>query len=168
MKAAGFSRSKPLKMEVLSPLGFSTLHTMAVLLQNNLNQLGHNVTVRDLELSAWVDRISTKADFDVTTDNYNTVPQDPGGMFNSDNLAPAFNINRFNPPGYAALVTKAATEVNAQRRIQLYHQLQSLLLDEQPLVVVDHFPNLLGAAKSVGGLILGPAGIWDYSRVSIG
>ena len=88
MKAAGFSRSKPLKMEVLSPLGFSTLHTMAVLLQNNLSQLGHQVTVRDLELSAWIDRISTHADFDVTTDNYNTVPQDPGGMFNSDNLAP--------------------------------------------------------------------------------
>ncbi len=168
LKAAGFSKSHPLKMEVLSPLGFATLHTMAVLLQNNLNQLGHNVTVRDLELSAWIDRISTKADFDVTTDNYNTVPQDPGGMFNSDNLAPAFNINRFKSASYTALVNKAATEVNPQKRIQLYRELQRFLLDQQPMVVVDHFPNLLAAAKNVSGLILGPAGIWDYSRTSIG
>jgi ABC-type transport system substrate-binding protein len=168
LKAAGFSQSKPLKMEILSPLGFSTLHAMAVLLQANLNKLGHNVTVRDLELSAWIDRISTHANFDVTTDNYNTVPEDPGGMFNSDNLAPSFNINRFNPPGYAALVKQAASEVNPQKRIQLYRTLQRFLLDEQPMIVVDHIPNLLGASKRLSGLVLGPSGIWDYARMTIG
>ena len=36
------------------------------------------------------------------------------------------------------------------------------------MVVVDHFPNLLGAAKTLSGLILGPAGIWDFSQVSVG
>jgi len=167
LEAAGFSRANPLKAEILSPLGYSSLHTMAVLLQANLNKLGHTVTVRDLELSAWVDRISAHPNFDVTTDNYNTVPEDPGGMFNSDNLAPSFNINRFNPPGYAGLVKQAASEVNPQQRIQLYQQLQKLLLDEQPMIVVDHIPNLLGASKKVSGLVLGPSGIWDYSRLSI-
>jgi ABC-type transport system substrate-binding protein len=89
-------------------------------------------------------------------------------MFNSDNLAPAFNINRFNSASYTAMVNKAATEVNPQKRLQLYRELQRFLLDQQPMVVVDHFPNLLAAAKNVSGLILGPAGIWDYSRTSIG
>jgi peptide/nickel transport system substrate-binding protein len=167
LKAAGFSSSHPLTMEILSPLGFATLHTMAVLLQSNLNKLGHKVTVQDLELSAWIDRISTHANFDVTTDNYNTVPQDPGGMFNSDNLAPKFNINRFNPPGYATLVQRAASEQNATKQIALYRQLQTFLLDEQPMIVVDHIPNLLGASNKIKGLVLGPSGIWDYSHVSI-
>jgi len=168
LEAAGFSRAHPLKMEILNWLGLATLHSMAVLLQANLNKLGHNVTVRDMEASALVDRISAHADFDITTDNYNTVPEDPGGMFNSDNLAPKFNINRFNPPGYAALVQQAASATNGPQRIQLYHNLQKLLLDEQPMIVIDHIPNLLAASKKVNGLVIGPSGIWDYSRVTIG
>ncbi len=167
LKEAGFSSSHPLQMEILNPAGFSTLHAMSVLLQNNLNKLGHHVTVRDLELSAWIDRISAHADFDITTDNYNTVPQDPGGMFNSDNLAPSFNINRFNPPGYAALVHRAATAVNPGKQNQLYRELERLILDEQPMIVVDHIPNLLGASKRISGLILGPSGVWDFSHVTL-
>jgi len=167
LQAAGFSRAHPLKVEILNWLGLATLHSMAVLLQANLNKLGHSCTVRDLEASALVDRISAHANYDITTDNYNTVPEDPGGMFNSDNLAPKFNINRFNPPGYAALVQQAASETDAQQRIQLYRKLQQLLLDQQPMIVIDHFPNLLGASKKANGLVLGPSGIWDYSRVTV-
>jgi ABC-type transport system substrate-binding protein len=167
LKAAGFSGSNPFKMEILNPAGFDTLRAMSILLQDNLNKLGHNVTVRDLELSAWIDRISAHANFDITTDFYNTVPEDPGGMFNSDNLAPKFNINRFNSPTYSAMVQKAATEPNQHKRIQLYRQLQRLLLDEVPMIVVDHIPNLLAGNKRVRGLVLGPSGIWDYKHVSI-
>jgi ABC-type transport system substrate-binding protein len=167
LKAAGFSQSNPLTMEILSPLGYANLHAMAVLLQNNLNKLGHKVTARDLELSAWIDRISAHANFDITTDLYNTVPEDPGGMFNSDNLAPKFNINRFHPAPYTALVNKAASEPNPLKRIQLYRQLQTYLLDEVPTIILDHFGNLLAANKRVKGLVLGPSGIWDWKHVSI-
>jgi hypothetical protein len=34
--------------------------------------------------------------------------------------------------------------------------------------VVDHIPNLLGASKRLSGLVLGPSGIWDYARMTIG
>jgi peptide/nickel transport system substrate-binding protein len=162
---AGFSKQKPLKIEILSPLGYSTLHAMAVLLQDNLNKLGHKVTVRDLELSAWIDKIAAHPTFDVTTDNYNTVPEDPAGMFNSDNLSPKNNINRWNPPGYAKLVTAAATELNPAKRLALYRQLQRILFDEVPMIVVDHIPLILTGAKNVRGLVLGPSGIYDWSGV---
>ncbi|MBN9346422.1 MAG: ABC transporter substrate-binding protein, partial [Devosia sp.] len=79
---AGFTKDNPLKMEILTIQGFDTLKAMALLLQDTLNRLGHDVTVRELEVTVWVDRILTNPDFDITTDNFNTGPEDPASMFN--------------------------------------------------------------------------------------
>ena len=167
LKQAGFSKSNPLKMEILSIVGYPTLKAMAVLLQANLNKLGHKVTITELDISPWIDRIASKPDFDITVDNYNTVPEDPAGMFNSDNLSPKNNINMWNPPGYAALVDKAASEPNPAKRNALYRQLQRLILDEQPMIVIDHIPIIVAAAKNVRGPKLGPSGIYDWSRAQV-
>jgi ABC-type transport system substrate-binding protein len=84
-------------------------------------------------------------------------------MFNSDNLAPTGNINQWNPPGYQALVNKAASEQNPTKRIALYRQLQALIRDEQPMITIDHIPIIV-AAK---GVKLGPSGIYDWSRAQV-
>jgi peptide/nickel transport system substrate-binding protein len=167
LKEAGFSKSHPLKMEILTIVGFASLKSMALLLQDNLNRLGHNVTLRDLEATVWYERFVTKTDFDITVDNFNTVPEDPAGMFNSPNLAPTSNVNLWNPPGYADLVNKAATEIDPTKRIALYRSLQKLILDEMPQITIDHLPLFFLGSKSVSGLVIGPSGIDDYSGVTV-
>ena len=129
---AGFTKDKPLKMEILTPAGFNSLKSMALLLQDNLNRIGHNVTIGELEVTVWIDRILTKPDYDLTTNNYNTGPEDPASMFNSPNLAPAANVSLWNPPGYADLVAKAAAEIDPTKQVELYQELQKLLLEEMP------------------------------------
>ncbi|HEY7537434.1 MAG TPA: ABC transporter substrate-binding protein [Gaiellaceae bacterium] len=167
LQQAGFTKAKPLEIEILSIVGYPTLKAMAVILQANLNKIGMKATITELEISPWIDRIATHPDFDITVDNYNTVPEDPAGMFNSDNLAPAGNINQWNPPGYAALVAKAASEQNPRKRNALYRQLQKLILTEQPFITIDHYPIIVAAAKTVKGVKLGPSGIYDWSRATV-
>lgn len=164
---AGFTRSNPLKMEIMTISGFDSLKSMALLLQDNLNRLGHNVTVRELEVTVWIDRFVTKPDFDITTDNFNTVPEDPAGMFDSPNLAPTSNVNLWNPPGYAELVAKAAAESDPAKRIALYQELQRLILDEMPQITVDHLPLFFLGTSKLSGLVIGPSGIDDYSNVAL-
>jgi peptide/nickel transport system substrate-binding protein len=164
---AGFSKDKPLKMEILTPSGFDSLKSMALLLQDNLNRLGHNVTVRDLDVTVWIDKFVTKPDFDITTDNFNTEPEEPSGMFNSPNLAPTSNVNLWNPPGYADLVAKAAAEMDPAKRKDLYQQLQKLILDEMPQITVDHLPLFYLGTKKFSGLVIGPSGIDDYSNAAL-
>lgn len=164
---AGFSKAKPLKMEILTPTGFNSLKSMALLLQDNLNRLGHAVTVRDLDVTVWIDRILTKPDYDLTTNNYNTVPEDPAGMFNSPNLAPAANVSLWNPPGYADLVAKAQSENDPAKRTELFRQLQRLLLDEMPQLTVDHLPLFFLGTTKLSGLVIGPSGIDDYTKVTL-
>jgi peptide/nickel transport system substrate-binding protein len=167
LREAGFSKANPLKMEILSIVGFDSLKDMALLLQDNLNRLGHNVTVRELEAPVWYDRFVTKTDFDITVDNFNTVPEDPAGMFNSPNLTPGSNVNLWNPSGYADLVKKAATETGPEQRVKLYQELQRLLLDEMPQITIDHLPLFFLAREGVAGLVIGPSGIDDYSGVTV-
>jgi peptide/nickel transport system substrate-binding protein len=167
LKEAGFSKSNPLKMEILTIVGFDSLKAMALILQDNLNRLGHNVTVRELEATVWFDKFVTKPDFDITSDNFNTVPEDPSGMFASPNFAPGSNVNLWNPPGYADLVAKAASETDPAKRVALYQELQRLLLDEMPQITVDHLPLFFLGAKGVSGFVVGPSGIDDYSGVKL-
>jgi peptide/nickel transport system substrate-binding protein len=163
---AGFSKDKPLTMEIITPAGFDSLKSMALVLQDNLNRLGHKVTVSELDVTVWIDRIVTKPDYDVTTNNYNTGPEDPASMFNSPNLTPAKNVSLWNPPGYADLVAKAAAEIDPQKQIDLYQQLQKLLLEEMPQLTIDHLPLFFLSAGDAGkALVIGPSGIDKYNAI---
>lgn len=164
---AGFTAEKPLTMEILTIQGFDTLKSMALLLQDTLNRIGHKVTVRELEVTVWIDRILTKPDFDITTDNFNTGPEDAASMFNSPNLAPASNVNQWNPPGYADLVAAAASENDPAKRIELYQQLQTLILDEMPQITINHLPLFFLGNEASNALVIGPSGIDDYTKIAL-
>ena len=167
LASAGFTKQRPLTMNILTPepTALPTLAAMAATLQSTLNSLGHKVTTTGLAAAPWIDKIVTHPDYDVTTDNYNTVPIDPGTILTTSNYDPSDNVNQFDPPAYASLVKEATSEANPTKRQQLYKEIQSYLLDEQPCVIVDHFPVLIGASKRVNGLVPLPIGPYDYSRV---
>lgn len=163
---AGFSKDKPLKMEILTIQGFDSLKSMALILQDNLNRLGHQVTVRELEATVWLERVLTKPDYDITTDNFNTGPEDPASMFNSPNLAPTANVNQWNPDGYADLVSRAGAELDPAKQAALYHELQKLILEEMPQITVDHLPLFFLGTEGAKALVIGPSGIDDYTKVT--
>lgn len=164
---AGFSKEKPLKMEVLTIQGFDSLKSMALILQDNLNRLGHQVTVRELEATVWLERVLNKPDYDITTDNFNTGPEDPASMFNSPNLAPTANVNQWNPEGYADLVKRAGAELDPAKQVALYQELQKLILEEMPQITVDHLPLFFLGTEGAKALVIGPSGIDDYTKVTV-
>lgn len=165
---AGFSRANPLTVDILNPTGFPTMQAMALTLQSSLNSLGHKVTVTNLAVAPWIDQIVTHPNFDITTDNYNTLPIDPGSVLTSSNYSPASNVNQFAPAEYTQLISEATAQPNAAKRLELYDQIQSYLLDEQPCIIVDHYPVMIGASSNVKGLVPGPIGPYDYTRTTIG
>ncbi len=163
---AGFGKEKPLVMEILTIQGFDSLKSMALILQDNLNRIGHQVTVRELEVTVWLERVLNKPDYDITTDNFNTGPEDPASMFNSPNLAPAANVNQWNPEGYADLVNKAGAELDPANQVALYQELQKLILEEMPQITVDHLPLFFLGTEGAKSLVIGPSGIDDYTKVT--
>ena len=166
LKQAGFTDKKPLTMQIIGPTGYPTLHDAAILLQSTLTGLGHKVTVEDLDLATWLDRIVTTSNFDITTNLYGERGPDPTGLFNANDYAPT-NWLGFDPPGYAALLQKAASETNMSERIKLYQQIQTFVLEEMPTIVIDHTPELLAGSSAVSGFVIQPDNLYDFSHVSL-
>ena len=167
LQQAGYTKDNPLKIEILTPNFAPTRKQGALLLQNNLNQLGHKVTIADVETSTWVDRIEAHAQYDVTVVRYDVLPADPSGIFNSEMLSPSFNLSRWSTSDYADKVAGAAKELDTQKRISDYQDLQRLVLDEVPIFTINHMPIIPSMLKTVKGLVVGPDAVWDYSAVSI-
>lgn len=164
---AGFDKDNPLKMEILTIQGFDTLKSMALILQDSLNRLGHDVSVRELEATVWIDRILNNPDYDITSDNFNTGPEDPASMFNSPNLAPTANVNQWNPEGYADLVNRAGAELDPAKQVALYQELQELILEEMPQITVNHLPLFFLGSDGTEALVIGPSGIDDYTKIAL-
>ena len=158
--------AKPLTFEILNIEGDETGRAAALVLQANLNKLGNNVTVRDLAGATWVDRVVTTGDYDVSTDFFVTIPEDPHGMFAAENLNAA-NLNKWTPPHFLKLRARAAQERNPKKRIQLYRQLQQLLLEEVPMIVLTHYPLSIAYARGVQGPTIGPSDFRDWAVAKI-
>ena len=167
LAAAGFSNQKPLSLEILNPNGYPTLTAAAVLLQGSLGSLGHKVTVTNLEVGAWLDRIITKPDFDATTDWGYTFGPDESGLFSNVILAPDKNIGQYYSPAWKKAVKAAGSERNPKRRTQLYRQVQRYLLEDQPLVVFDDMPATHATSSKVRNLTMGGTGLIEFQRTSV-
>ena len=145
-------------------MGYPTLKAMAVILQANLNKIGMKATITELEISPWIDRIASHPDFDITVDNYNTVPEDPAGMFNSDNLAPENNINMWNPPG----TRRSSPRPRANPTREAHRALPAAAEAAARRAADDHDrphpDHRRRRRRTVKGAKLGPSGIYDWSR----
>ncbi|MBL8595048.1 MAG: hypothetical protein JNK01_20345, partial [Devosia sp.] len=72
----------------------------------------------------------------------------------------------WNPAGYAELVAAAGSEIAPAKRIELYQQLQTLILDEMPQITVNHLPLFFLGTEAAKALVIGPSGIDDYTAIS--
>jgi ABC-type transport system substrate-binding protein len=65
------------------------------------------------------------------------------------------------------MVKKAASELDPQKRIELYQALQEYILEEMPMITVDHLPLFFLGSASLKGMIIGPSGIDDYTQITL-
>jgi peptide/nickel transport system substrate-binding protein len=155
-------------IEILSPLGYPELKSAAVLLQANLAALGIAVTVTELEIAAWVDRIATAPDYVMTTDTYGYGDVDPSTFFTRDNLNPDTNIHQFQNAEYARLVEEGAATIDEDERRPIYAQVLQILMDEMPGFLIAHRVDIFAAKNTVHGFNPGPLIRHHYDRTWIG
>jgi dipeptide transport system substrate-binding protein len=168
LSAAGFTSSRPLEMEIINASGAQTMRQASLILQDAMGKIGHKVKLVDLEQSVWFDRFVNKADFDAAASPWGMRGPDPAGNLNSQSMSPTNNLNRWNPPGYAALVTAANSETDPKKRIALHRRIQQTYLTEMPFLVLCHAPALSATRTNVKGWTIGPAGYFDgWNKVAI-
>lgn len=89
-------------------------------------------------------------------------------LFYSENRCPAgANYTRYNNVKYDALYRKAKSTADEQERIDLYRQMDSLIMEEAPVVVLYYDQILHFTHKNVSGLRSNAMNALDLRRVRI-
>lgn len=87
-------------------------------------------------------------------------------VFYGKNGAPP-NYTRFNNAAYDALYEKALMENDKQKRYELYHQMDQLIVDEAPVVPLFYDEILRFSQKNVEGLSTNASNMLNLKRVQI-
>ena len=102
----------------------------AQMYQADLAKIGVQLTIRKQDSAAFSAEIATKKFRGMYLWLSGKAHLEPPSLLTTPSLTPSGNRANFTSDRYTQLVTTAATEVDLQKRKQLYSQINDLLLDE--------------------------------------
>jgi peptide/nickel transport system substrate-binding protein len=124
---------KKFELALLIIAGSNISRDQAQIFQDALAKIGVKLEIKPLDDAAFYDLVLQRNFQSAFLSWINEPDPDPSDMFHSKQLAP----NGMNVTGYSnveadALMDEAARELDATRRIELYHQLHDMLARDQP------------------------------------
>jgi peptide/nickel transport system substrate-binding protein len=140
---------------------------MAEYIKQALGRVGIAVTIRSQDVAAWLKRLFTDYDFDLTTDFYYTLPDPTLGvqrMYWSKNIrkgVPFANATAYVNPKVDQLFEATQQEVDPAKRNGMFKEIQKILAEDLPILI--HFEMQFTTVynKRVQDLVLSPAGLYD-------
>jgi peptide/nickel transport system substrate-binding protein len=185
LTAAGFHRSgiqlydaagHPVKFSILTNAGNPARQKMAAMIQQDLAQIGMQVTIVALDFPALIERLMHKQDYDVCLLGVSNAEPDPSSMMN---MWLSSSPNHQWNPSQKTPATEWEAEIDRQmqlqassasRRIrkQAVDRVQQIVADEQPFVYLV-YPNVLQAVspqlRGVQSSILSPGPVWNIDSI---
>lgn len=115
------------------------------IMQEYWREIGVEMTPQLEPFPALVERITETFDFECFLIGFNwSVPPDQSPMWHTDSYPLGFNIVKYSNPEVDALLEEALSELDQDRRIELYTEMQNLVLDDLPMAVLDFPQGIMG------------------------
>jgi peptide/nickel transport system substrate-binding protein len=165
MELAGYSTDKPAKISLSTNAEYLDL---CKYIQHQLNQIGFDVSIevnppaalREMKAQAKLNffRASWIADYP-DAENYLS-------MFYSKNFCPnGPNYTHFKNEEFDRLYEKSLTEINPDKRNILYREMDQLIMEEAPVVILYYDQVLRFTQKNIKGLGSNAVNLLDLKRV---
>ena len=144
------------------PEGFSaeivlnsrTHQDVATYIQQILSEIDIDLEVSLMEAGAYQE-YTAEGNHEMFMGGWGTVTLDADyglyPMFHSDNIGSAGNRTRYSNPEVDELLDDARVEMDEETRLQMYHDAQQIIIDEQPLIPVFHTTLLTGINSDLDG-----------------
>ena len=111
-------------------------------LQEFWAQIGIKMTPQLEPFPALVDRITVSRDFEAYLLGFGwSAAPDQSAMWATNSYENGFNTVKYSNPAVDQLLAQANAEMDQQKRIQLYTQMQNLVLEDLPQAIID-FPQM--------------------------
>jgi len=142
---------------------------MAAVLQQQLREVGIALDIRTFEFATFFSDV-TKGAFQLYSLRWIGGNQDPDifeYVFDSDKFPPhGANRSYYSNPEVDTLINQARSELDQQKRKQLYGQIQEILARDLPYINLWYLDNVLVHSKRVQGIGLNAAGNYDFLRTA--
>jgi peptide/nickel transport system substrate-binding protein len=140
----------------------------AVLIQRRLKDVGIDVKIRAIEWASFISRFIKTGDFDVVVLGWGLgLDPDQFNIWHSSQQAPGqFNFIGYNNPTIDKLLEQGRVELDADKRMKIYHEFSRVLLEDSPIVYLSAGYGLTAIHKRVKGIDnpAPPAGIGHNSQ----
>jgi peptide/nickel transport system substrate-binding protein len=157
----GFSAS------LMVPAGDTVSNQLAVMLKDMLAQINIDMTIEPIDPGSQWDRF-TKEDYDMSM-----------GSGTSDNLDPNENMlfccvsdggadsayTGWKDPEVDAIFRKTQSEMDRDKRAELYDEFQKLVMERGPFIELVHQVNTYGSQATVHNFFLDPTAHWHLETV---
>jgi peptide/nickel transport system substrate-binding protein len=162
LKDAGYANGLNLTLWVYNttrgynPAGGSKLGTA---LQADWQKAGINVTLQQLEWTAYLAKVRNRALSDMALTGWSGDNGDPDNFLSSlygTSGIPAGNQSHYSNPEVDRLLVQARGVADQSRRTQLYTQAQSTIWDDAPWVWLNTVQQVRATSKKVNGMVLNP------------
>lgn len=135
------------------------------ILQEDLAKIGVTLAIEDLSSQALGDRVLGD-DFQVAGDWYPWGIFDPAVFFIGPSFAPN-NLSNFTDPAYLEMLTAAQSEVDQEKRIGMYQDINRYLSEQDFIIPIATRPYNYAVRPEVTGFGLDPFGMAFYNDVSM-
>jgi len=142
---------------------------MAAVLQQQLREVGIALDIRTFEFATFFSDV-TRGAFQLYSLRWIGGNEDPDifeYVFHSAKFAPhGANRGYYANPRVDALIDRARSELDQNRRKQLYGEIQRILAEELPYINLWYQDNVLVHSKRVRSLTLNPSGNYDFLKTA--
>ncbi len=132
------------------------MRALSQILQDNLRQIGLEVKLEPLERSVYYDRVFAKKDFDMTLGSYFSAGDPAIGytrLYNTyAGTAPNTNASGYANPKVDEMLARAASLVDRDARASVYKELQVVLNEDLPTLVLFDEETVDTATKKLTGV----------------
>ena len=132
------------------------MRAQSQIIQDNLRQIGIEVKLEPLERSVYYDRVFAKRDYDMMLGSYFSAGDPAIGytrLYNSyTGTAPNTNASGYSNPKVDDLLARAATATDREARARLYKELQVILNEDLPTLVLFDEETVDTASKKLSGV----------------
>ena len=155
-----------------SPRGYNSAGpNLAVAVQGYLRRVGIEADVRQSDMGAFLSTVRSGKYQGLRMGGWTGDNGDPdnfaGALFGSKEI-PINNTAHYSNPAVDKLLAQAAREVDHEKRVQLYGQIQKMIVDDAPWIFIHCALQVRAVRKEVQSYHLNPTQMFfDLDQVSI-
>lgn len=137
-------------------VGRPQMRAQSQIIQDNLRQVGIEVQLQPLERSVMNDRVYVKRDFDLTLQSFYSAGDPAIGYtrlyFTNTGTGTSTNATSYSNPKVDDLLTQAATAADRPTRAKIYKELQVILNEDLPSLVLFDEETVDTASRKLTGV----------------